>query len=778
MLLRLPLSLCLAVCALAQVPTPESVLGHKPGDDFYLASYDDSLAYFKKLAAASDRVKLIPVGKTTRGADWQVALISKPQNLAQFDKYKEISRKLGQARGLTDDTARALAREGKAIVHIDGGLHSTEVAGGQHSIQLAYNLASAKGDPEIDAILDNCILVLWFSLNPDGQNMVVNWYRRNVGTPYEVSPLPELYQEYVGHDNNRDGYMNNMLESQIVTKAEIDFNAVVFYCQHQSAPVPTRIWIPPFAEPISSNIHPVILRWLNVYGTNMSAYLEEHGMPGAVHRSNGFDNWYPGFLDYTHIFRNTVSFFTETALYRYATPHFYTVDDFPKDKQDLRGEVFYSSPWKGGWWRLGDAVRYMLGGSMSVLETSSKFRETLLFNRYQAARDTIARFTKEPPYAYVIPAAQRDPGTAAALVDKLLINGLEVQRAAKPVRLNGIEFPAGAWVIPMNQPFAALAKELLEVQRYPDLRDYPGGPPDLPYDVAGWTLPMQMGVETLAVTEPISAAARASLQPIQKAELSGTLAGTGKVILLPHASNASVAAVNEAMTAGASVAMAAVTGDYAVSNLDRAKAEAIVKKHSLKAASADQPTAGAIPLKKPRVAIYRPWQPSIDEGWSRWILENYAFAPVTIRNADFQAGHLRERFDTILIPDMQERVILEGFRPGVVPGEFSGGISESGIEGIREFVRSGGTLVTLNNASLFAIHQLQLPVDNILDGVKNDQFFCSGSLLKLELRDPTHPLTFGLPAEPTVMFERGPAFDVRAGFQGRVIASYPRTAIP
>src|SRR5215467_1458927 len=225
----IPLILLLAGIARAQsVPTPESVLGHKPGDDFYLASYDESRDYFRKLAASSNRVKLINVGRTTRGVDWEIALISSAQNLARLDRYKDISRRLALGRGLTDDEAKALAHEGKAIVHLDGGLHSTEVAGGQSSIQLAYKLVATVGDPEINAILDNVILMLWPTMNPDGQNEVVAWYRRNLGTPYEVSPLPDLYQEYVGHDNNRDGYMNNMLESRDVTRTELEWDPVIF----------------------------------------------------------------------------------------------------------------------------------------------------------------------------------------------------------------------------------------------------------------------------------------------------------------------------------------------------------------------------------------------------------------------------------------------------------------------------------------------------------------------------------------------------------------------
>jgi hypothetical protein len=210
-----------------------------------------------------------------------------------------------------------------------------KVAGGQHSIALAYKLVSAKNDPDVDAILSNVILVLWPTLNPDGQDMIVSWYRQNLGTKYEVAPMPWLYQEYVGHDNNRDGYMMNMKEEQVVTKTEIEYSPVIFYCQHQTAPFPARIWIPPFADPISSNVSPYVRSWLNVIGTNMAAYLDQHNMPGAIHESR-FDNWYAGFTDWAGVFRNEISFFTETALYRYATPRFYTVDEFPKEFQDLR----------------------------------------------------------------------------------------------------------------------------------------------------------------------------------------------------------------------------------------------------------------------------------------------------------------------------------------------------------------------------------------------------------------------------------------------------------
>jgi len=781
------IGLLLSFAACAQtVPTPESVLGHKPGDDFYLANYDESRDYFHKLAAASNRIKLISVGKTTRGLDWEIAIISSPENLAALDKYKDISRRLAQGRGLTDEQAKALSHDGKAIVHIDGGLHSTEVAGAQQSILLAYKLVSTEGDPEVDAILSNVILMLWPTLNPDGQNEVVAWYRKNVGTPYEVSPLPDLYQEYVGHDNNRDGYMNNMLESRDVTRAELEWNPLIFYCHHQSAPFPTRIFIPPFTEPISSNINPLMARWLNVLGVSMAAYLDEHQMPGAVHRV-GFDNWYPGFLDFTHIFRNSISFFTETALYEYATPHFYTVDDFPKDRQRLTSEVFYSSPWKGGWWRLADAVRYMEGASMAVLDTAAKYRETLLYNRYQAARDNIERFRKEPPFAYVIPQEQRDLPTAATLVEKLLINGIEVHRAQGSFTANGREYK-NAWVIRMDQPFSPLVKELFEPQQYPDLRQSPNGPPIRPYDVAGWTLPMQMGVEIAVVTDPLTDSQRASLKPIDDPGLApGTIQGTGAAYILSHQPNAAFSAINEILSAGGQISFSKAevptptgseTGAVIVTGIDREKLAGILRKHSVNALAAAKSPADAVATRKPRVGLYRSWTGNIDEGWTRWILEDYGFAPVALRNADIQAGHLRERLDAIIIPDASPKRIMDGFAPGTISGEYTGGIGETGVEALRAFVRSGGTLIAFNSASLFAISSLGLPVSNALEGLNNDQFYCSGSLLHVELREPNHPALWGMPREPIVMFERGPAFDPKSGFHGTVLASYSKDRNP
>jgi hypothetical protein len=775
------------VAAHAEVPTPISVLGHNPGDDFYLADYEDTVRYFHALAAASDRIKMFTVGKTTEGKDIEIAVISSSQNLAKLDETKMIAGRLAHATNLNDDQAKELARTSKVIVHIDGGLHADEVAGPQHTMVLAYKLLSAQNDPQIDAILDQVILVLWPTLNPDGQDMVVHWYRQNVGTKYEVSPMPYLYQDYVGHDNNRDGYMMNMKEEQVVVKTQLEYSPVIFYCQHQTAPFPARIWIPPFSDPISSNISPLVRSWLNLTGANMTAYLNAHNMPGAISESR-FDNWYAGFTDWAHVFRNEISFFTETALYDYATPHFYTVRDFPKDFQDLRALSMYSTPWEGGWWRLKDAVDYMVGGSMSVLDLAAKNRETLLYNRYQAARDNIQHFSKEPPFAYVISDRQADTPEAGLLAQKMIDNGLDVYTSKSGFKANGVAYPAGSWVIPMDQPFSALAKELFERQKYPDaLQNGTAKSIDLPYDVTGWTLPLQMGVNVDEVTDPLAADERAMLTKVDKVALpEASIDGTGTIFAVSHKANASFELVNAALKAGATVAVAldpvktaegTETGAFMISGSSRASFGELSKKYAVSAVAVSAP-AHTIVLKKARVGLYRPWAPSIDEGWTRWILEDYGFEPKSVYNADMRAADLHSRYDVLVLPDLSSKQLMDGFGIGVVPGQYAGGIGNDGIENLREFVHQGGTLIALNKTASSLIPLMSLQVQNVIEGAKSDKFFCSGALLRVETEHADLPVNFGISDAPVVMFQSGPAFQPQPGLHGAVLARYPKETNP
>ncbi len=799
--------------AAQDIPTPESVLGYRVGADFHLTTYENSLEYFQRLDAASDRLQLREVGQTSYGRPVHIALISSAANLAALDRHREISRRLAHPRGLTDEEARALANEGRAMVWIDGGLHASEVAHAEHTIQLAYDLITGDEDLEIREILDNVILLLWPSINPDGQTMISDWYHSNVGTPYEVAPAPFLYQKYIGHDNNRDGYMVNQIESRYTTRVARDWEPQVLYNHHQSSPFPTRIWIPPFAEPVSPHVHPLMWRTVNLIGMAMSQALEERGQRGATHMGTGFDNWYPGFMDHAHNFHNTVSFLTETALYRYATPGFYTINDFPPRDRELRPQSLYSSPWEGGWWRLRDAVDYMLTASISVLDFAAKFRRDLLYNRYQAGRDVIAQYENEPPYAYFVPRAQHDPVAAVELLRRLAFNGIEIDELTEEATHQGIVHPAGTWVLRMDQEFGNFVRQLFEIQDYPDLREYPEGPPDQPYDVAGWTLPVQMGVRVVEATAPLLPELRALLSPLSAVPVAvgsdvedsspfdspfgtgfdthpvaaaivpaqGRIDGRGPAIRVDPAQNNAFKLLNQAWAAGGRVEYAPGTsgqdgasgtsGSFVVSGYPGANQA--VTELALQLRRGARGTA----ITQPRIGLYRPWTPSIDEGWTRWLLERYHFPFTSLRNADVLAGDLKGRYDVIILPDLSTGQITDGFLKGSVQPRYAGGLGDLGIRELDSFVRSGGTLVTLNRSSLFAIDAFHLPVRNVVGGLPRSDYFQSGSIVRM-LVDVSHPVMAGMPAEAAVVVERSPVFSAEEGFRGRVLAKYQENGSP
>ena len=495
------------------VPTPESVIGFKLGADNKLATYDQSIAYLKKLAASSPLIRVIEAGRTTEGRTMYFALVSSPANLANLDRLREINQKLAHPQGLTDAQARALAREGKAFVHLDGGCHATEVAGAQMIPQLAYDLVTRANDPVIQRILSDDVVMLWPTMNPDGQQMVAEWLAKNAGTPYEESPLPRLYQEYVGHDNNRDGYMDNMIESRVLEHFWRQWEPDIIYVFHQTAPFPTRIWLPPFSEPVGLHAPPIISREINMIGMAIAQGLDERGQVGATHMGSSFDAWYPGYVDYAPAFKNIPAFWTETAGNQ-AAPREYTIDDLPSAYRDLRPQSLYSSPWPAGWWRLADAVGYDETAALSTLEYAAKYKDELLYNHYQAGRDQIAKGRTSAPYAYVIPQKQRDPVAPVEMLRRLAFGGVRVSQLTAPATIDGVDYPAGTWIVPADQEFGALAREVLDVQRYPDLRQYPGGPPLRPYDAAGWTLPLQMGVEVAYVSKPLGDDVRAKMAPL------------------------------------------------------------------------------------------------------------------------------------------------------------------------------------------------------------------------------------------------------------------------
>ena len=800
----------------SRLPTPAASLGFEPGADYKLATYDQTIDYFRKLDAASKYLTLVEAGRTSQGRQTYFALISSPENLAHIDRLREIALRLAHPEGLTETEARRLAAEGKAFVHIDGGLHANEVAGPQHTSLLAHDLLARANEPETKAILDRVVLMLWPTLNPDGQQMVADWYMKNVGTPYEQSELPVLYQDYVGHDNNRDAYMLNMIESRVVEHAWRQWEPQIVYVHHQSGPFPTRIWLPPFSEPVGTDAPYLMAREVNMIGMAIAKGLEERGQVGATHMGTAFDAWYPGYIDYAPNFKNVAAFWTETALYQYATPHEYTLQDFPPAMRDLRPRSLYASPWPPGWWRLRDAVDYMETASWSVLEYAAKYKESLLLNRYRAGRAQIARGLSTAPYAYVITQDQRDVVAAVELLRRLAFGGVRVWQLSGPATIDGVEYPTGTWVIPTDQEFAALAREVLDVQKYPDSRPYPGGPLERPYDAAGWTLPLQMGIHVVSSATPLSSDARSKIKaigPIVDPKLRPVpyvngrddaasfdsvpgvgfnsnqvaaaivppprrITGSGSSLAVDPAENNSFKAINRAWREGATVQYLPANGSrparYIINGLSEDRQGELVGTLALRAERTSQ---AGIAIRKPRIGVYEPWGGNMSAGWIRWLLEQYGFDYVTLRPGDLHAP-LTARIDAVVMPDgARLGVASAGRRERVVRPEYAENVSAEDLGAFEAFIRAGGTLVCVSTSTAFAIQQFKLPVTNTVSGLRPEEFFLRGSIVSASV-DLSHPIMAGMPARAAIFVDGSPVFDVQEGFEGTVLARYAESGSP
>jgi hypothetical protein len=800
------------VPAQRRLPTPASVFGFEPGADNKLATYDQVVDYFKKVDAASEHVKLIEAGTSTQGRTYYFALVSSKKNLGRVDRYREIARRLAHPEGLTDQEARRLARDGKAFVHIDGGLHSTEFAGPQHTPLLLDDLLTRLegGDEDVEDMLDEVIVMLWPTINPDGHQMTAEWHMQRAGSASPNEPMPALYQEFVGHDNNRDGYMLNMIESRVMEHTWRQWEPNIIYVHHQSAPFPTRIWLPPFAEPIALHTPYIVSRELNMIGMAIARKLDAEGKVGATHMGSGYDAWYPGYVDYAPAFKNIPAFWTETQG-RGAAPTETRREQIAADMQ--RPRSLYSSPWLGGRWTLRDQVEYMKTASIATIEYAAKYKDSLLYNRYLAGRAQIAKGKSEPPYAYVVPRAQRDPVAAVEMLRRLAFAGVRVSQLTREETIEGERFPEGTWIVPADQEFAALAREVLDVQTYPEIRESPGGPLDQPYDAAGWTLPLSMGVRTVYVQTPLSEEVRRHMklvadpagerirpspyasvkgsdaqpfdtapgigfdsEPMAKAIVppAGRITGSGPALAVSPAENNAFKAINRAWKAGASVRFD--RGRYVISNLTEAAQTSLVDPLALQAERVTEPAGVA---RKPRLGLFLA-STSMDEGWTRWVLEQFEFEFTRVSGAEIQAGSLRDRIDVLLVTDEPQGVLQGGGGRGGRGGAGGGGEQPSTTDAraaaIETFVREGGTLVCFNRSTAFAISRLKLPVKDATAGLNRQSFFAGTSLLNVAV-DPGHRVMAGMPERAAVFFSSSPAFEPLEGFNGTVLARYPESGV-
>lgn len=795
----LPLALPLSAGAAPPLPTPASALGFEPCADYKLATYEAIDAYLQALDTASDRMTLTEIGRSVDGRPLRLAVISSARNLRRLDRFREIAATLARARAggdvIAEDVARGLAREGRAVVWVDFGLHSSEVAHAQAAPLFAWRMVS-DDSPEMTRIRDEVILLLMPNMNPDGTTMVADWYMRHVGTPYERAPLPELYHRYIGHDNNRDWYMLTQPESRAVARQLYhEWFPQILHNQHQEAPFPARIFVPPFKDPVNPWIPPLVVRGINAVGSAITRRLEREGKIGAVSRVQ-FDAWWNGGMRTAPYFHNMIGILTETA-HASASPAVYDPATFPRafasGVSTSEPSADYPSPYRGGRWTQRDSCEYMITASTAVLDIAARRREEWLYDIYRMGRDQIEAGRAE---SFVIPRTQWDPPAAVALVNTLRRGGIEVEQALEDFESGGRRFAAGSYVIHGAQPFRAYAHDLLRPQRYPDRRLSPEGPPDRPYDITGWTLPLQMGVDV----DLLAGRAGVRTRPVDEATAEPEFTGAARearVFAIDARLNQSARAVNELLAGGLTVDRLEAAldaegikwppGTFLIEATPAAQplVERVAGSHGLRVGALAAPPDGARrPVRRARIGLYRPWGGSIDEGWTRFVLEQHGFQPATLRDADLRAGGLAARVDVVVIADTPYESLLRGIAPGVMPAEYTGGMGPHGVAALVQFVESGGTLVTLDSASELPLTAFGIPARNVLAGSAAGEFFIPGSLVALEV-NTSHPLAWGVQEDATAFFAHGLAFAPPAP-RGRgepetwpdtvaVVASYGRT---
>lgn len=761
------LALLLLSSLSAQVPHPKDVFGFTPGDDYKLAGYDLMLNYFRQLDEASARVHMVEIGQSVLGKPLVLLAISSEENIAQLETYRTTSERLARAR-IDEAEARGLARSGKAIVWIDGGLHATEVAGAQMTPLLAHRVATEESD-EMNSIREETILLLMPVMNPDGLDIVADWYNRNLGTPYEMTRPPWLYHHYVGHDNNRDWFMNNMPESRAVTDQLYNhWYPQIVYNHHQTGPSWTRIFIPPFADPVNPHIHPGVTTGVNMVGTAMANRYAMKKMPGAV---SGviYSMWWNGGMRTVPYFHNMIGLLTETS-HATASPRFYDPDSLPSAIAARRGaghptngtNIFYPYPWKGGESTFRQPVTYMITASMATLKIAADLKEQWLYNIYQMGRDAIEQ-TED--FAYVIPSEQWHADEAVELVNILRLGGIEIQQSTEAFTANGTTYPKGSFVIPMAQPFKPYLMDLLEKQSYPDRKRTPGGPPEPPYDLAGWTLPMQMGVQVDRLSDAFAFEGEAVTEAVSP--MAGEVSGAAKGhYVLSHQTNASIKAVNRLLKERAEVSWASAeseapkgsslqAGDFVIKASKR-QVEALAQELGLDFQGISRAPSNLHPLTSPKVGLYKSWVASMDEGWTRWLLKSYEFEVDTLHDADLRGKDLSE-YHALILPHQYAGSILHGHEPNTMPEEFTGGLGLEGALALKRFVEGGGTLIALDAASDFVIEQFALPLRNLTSGVSPRSFFIPGSLVRIQLA-PEHPLAYGMQPEAAASFVRSRSF--------------------
>ena len=798
------------------VTSPEKFFGFQLGADKKMARWDKIVEYYRVLEKQSGgRMRVVNMGPTSEGNPFLMVIITAPANMAKLERLRDVNLKISDSRGLSETQVRALVDEGKAVIVQSMSMHATEIGGTQMAPELAYDLLARK-DEETKRILDNVIFIEVPCFNPDGEIMVTDWYNKQLGTQYEGSNPPWLYQKYAGHDNNRDAFQTNIPDSQYMAKILFtDWRPEAYVDHHGMGANGARIFLPPYAEPMRPMADPLLWRELSWYGAHMAYKEEEANLSGAINYAI-YSGWGHFGFHWITPFHNIAGMLTESAAARLATPLYLDADQLrggnTRNLPVYEQETIFPNPWPGGWWHLRDIVERQKVSAWATLDLAARNRETVLWNAYLKGKRQTERGAAGKPSAYLISSLQHDPLTSVKMINKLLVQGIEIQKINKPyTTAAGMNYPAGSYLVSMAQPKMGLIRYLLGRTFYPDNewtrnRD---GSPTRPYDMATDTMFEYMGVRVDPVDELGEVAMEKLAGPVAVA---GTVAKSTNGYFIDGRLNDAFRAYNLLSDKGVALkrvdkAGAGVhPGDFIAPAGSEAALEAVAKQTGVSFTPLRATVAsGTHDMKRQRVAMYQRFGGgNIDEGWTRLVLEQFNFPYTSTFDPEIKKGNLNEKYDVLIIPNDSTQTITGdapaaavpaggggggrggagrggaatatapatgaaqggggfggGGRGGNIPPEYRTGIGAEGVAAIRDFVQKGGTLVTLNNATSFPVDRLGIGVRNVLAGKSTKEFWCPGSTLKATF-DNSNPIAYGMPARGLALYLDSPAFEITA----------------
>lgn len=776
-----------------QIPTPKEHYGFNIGDDYHLTNYTQTEAYFKKLDEVSDRVRLVDIGETEEGRRQYMLVITSPENMKNLETYRSISRKMAMAE-MNPDEAMNLSKEGKAVVWIDGGLHSTETVSVHQLIETAYQLASRK-DPETLEILDK-VVVLLVHANPDGHELVGDWYMRNSQPEKRsYSGLPRMYQKYTGHDNNRDFYMFNMKESQnLARQLFVDWMPQVVYNHHQSGPAGTVLAGPPYRDPFNYVFDPILMTSLDALGAAMHTRLNVEGKPGYTQRGgSGYSTWWNGGLRTSVYFHNMIGILTEII----GNPN---PSNVPVVLRRLVPSGDTPHPVLPQRWHYRQSIDYSVSLNYAVMKYASRHSDEMLYNIYRMGRNAIEKGSKDTwshspskveaittafnqekeenrsgsgssgqmtaefvhnvisrtenldPYGYIIPSDQPDFPTAVKFLNALIRAGVVVHQAPAAFTINEKTYPAGSYVVKTAQAFRPHVLDMFEPQDHPNDFRYEGGPPVPPYDAAGWTLAYLMNVKFDRILNDFSV-------PLEKLEFGKLIESApvevprSRAMQLPVRINNSFIAVNELLREGIPVYRDQSNGDFYVSPVsNREKAAQVLNRAGMQPAAAGKLPGLVQKVQPARIGMWDRTSGSIPAGWLRWIMEQFRYDFSLVFQSELEKGNLNDNYDVLVF----------------VGGAISASSNKT-VPQLKKFLENGGKVVTIGSSANLARH-LEVPVSDALTelvggnerSLPRDKYFIPGSVLRVRVATEV-PATWGMEEYADVYFNNNPVFRISSG---------------